>query len=89
MSREDGVKLVKKHDGKFPWEYLGSKLEEILEEINITIEEFIRVCDRFTNKKLFVCDSRGSLVKDRYGNLTKLNYDNIDASKAIVAAVNI
>jgi hypothetical protein len=34
------------------------------------------VCDRFTNKKLFVTDARGTLVKDRHGNLTKVNYDN-------------
>jgi len=41
------------------------------------LEEFIKTCDRFTNKKLFVCDSRGNLVKDGYGNLTKINYDNV------------
>jgi len=32
--------------------------------------------DRFTNKKLFECDARGNLVKDRDGNLTKINDDN-------------
>jgi len=83
LSRKDGLKLVKKHDGKFPWEYLGCKLEEILEEIDMTVEEFIKVCDRFTNKKLFVCDSRGKLVKDRFGNLTKINYDNFESSESV------
>jgi N-acetyl sugar amidotransferase len=79
LSRIDALKLVKKHDGKFPWEYLGVPIEQVLGEIDMTLEEFIRVCDRFTNKKLFVCDSRGNLVKDKDGNLTKINYDNVEA----------
>lgn len=79
LSRKDGLKLVKKHDGKFPWEYLGVRIEEVLNEIDMTLEEFIRVCDRFTNKKLFVRDSRGKLLKDKYGNLTKINYENVDS----------
>lgn len=76
LSRHDAIKLVKMHDGKFPWVYLGCPLEEILGDMDMTLEEFVKVCDRFTNKKLFVCDSRGNLVKDRDGNLTKVNYDN-------------
>ena len=42
------------HDGKFPWTYLGKPLEEILDEIDMTLDEFVAVCDRFTNKRLFV-----------------------------------
>ncbi len=45
----------------------------------MTLDEFIQVCDRFTNKKLFLCDARGILLKDREGNLTKINYDNVEA----------
>lgn len=78
LSRADGLKLVKMHDGKFPWVYLGTPIEEVLKEIDMTLDEFIQVCDRFTNKKLFVCDSRGNLVKDKDCNLTKINYDNVD-----------
>ena len=78
LSREDAIKLVKKHDGKFPWEYLGVPIEEVLDDIDMTLDEFVRICDRFTNKKLFECDSRGNLVKDRFGNLTKINDDNVD-----------
>ena len=76
LQRSDAVKLVKMHDGKFPSVYLGYSLEETLGEIDMTVDEFTKVCDRFTNKKLFVCDSRGNLVKDKDGNLTKINYDN-------------
>ncbi len=67
---------MRRHDGKFPWTYLGKPLEEILSPLELTLEEFVQICDRFTNKKLFVTDSRGKLVKDRLGNLTKVNYDN-------------
>lgn len=76
LTREDGMALVQKHDGKFPWTYLGVQLETILSEIDMTLEEFQTVCDRFTNRKIFVTDRRGNLVRDREGNLTKLNYDN-------------
>ncbi len=78
ISRQDALKMVKMHDGKFPWVYLGTPIEEVLKEIDMTLDEFIDVCDRFTNKKLFVCDSRGNLVKDKEGNLIKINYDNVD-----------
>jgi len=77
LTREEGLDLVKKLDGKFPWDCLRCSLEEIVKEMDMTIDEFISVCDRFTNKKLFVCDSNGKLVKDSYGNLTKINYDNV------------
>ena len=76
LSREDAVRLVQMHDGKFPWTYLGTSLEEILKPLALTVDEFVRVCDRFTNKKLFVCDARGTLVKDRTGSLARINDDN-------------
>ncbi|MEW6428698.1 MAG: N-acetyl sugar amidotransferase [Thermodesulfobacteriota bacterium] len=76
ISRDNALTLVKKHDGKFPWTYLGKPVEEILAEIDMPLDEFIAVCDRFTNKKLFVCDAKGRLVKDRHGNLSKINDDN-------------
>lgn len=76
ITRDEAIDLVKKHDGKFPWTYLGKPLQEILEPLDLTVDEFIRVCDRFTNKKLFVTDNRGNLVKDRHGNVKKVNDDN-------------
>lgn len=80
--RKDAVELVKRHDGKFPWIYLGRSIETILGEMGMTMEEFVKVCDRFTNKKLFLCDAKGNLLKDKDGNLTKTNYDNVDGSEA-------
>jgi N-acetyl sugar amidotransferase len=76
ITRDEAVELIKLHDGRFPSSYLGVPLAEILRPLDMTVEEFVRVCDRFTNKRLFVTDSRGDLVKDREGNLTKINYDN-------------
>ncbi len=76
ITRRDGMEMVRMHDGKFPWSYLGKPLEEILAPLGIATEEFVKICDRFTNKKIFLTDSRGNLMKDRYGNLTKNHYDN-------------
>ncbi len=77
LSREIGLEITKKLDGKFPWEYLGKSLEDTLKPLDISVEEFIKLCDRYTNKKIFKRDMSGLLVKDPYGNLTKINYDNI------------
>jgi len=79
LRRSDGISIVKERDGKFPWTYLGYEIEDILRDIDVSLDEFISICDRFTNKRLFVCDARGNPVKDSRGNLTKINYDNVDA----------
>ena len=76
ISRDEGLAMAKLRDGKFPWTYLGKSVEDILAPLDITIDEFIRICDNFTNKKLFVKDAKGRLLKDDKGNLTKVNYDN-------------
>ena len=76
LSRAEGLEIVRQRDGKFPWTYLDKHIEEILAPLKMTVDEFVKICDRFTNKKLFVTDARGNLVKDNQGNLTKLKYDN-------------
>jgi N-acetyl sugar amidotransferase len=75
LSRQDGLALVKRHDGKFPWTYLGKRIEDILAPLDMPVEEFIEICDRWTNKKLFKCDNQGKLIKDRFGNLQLLESD--------------
>jgi N-acetyl sugar amidotransferase len=77
LSRQDGLEIVKRLDGLFPREYLGKPLQEILRPLELEEEEFIRICDKFTNKKIFKRDASGALLKDRDGNLTKINYDNV------------
>jgi N-acetyl sugar amidotransferase len=76
ISRQDALEIVRKRDGKFPWTYLGKPLRDILEPLDLTIDEFVKVCDKFTNKKIFKRDATGALIKDKRGNLEKLNYDN-------------
>lgn len=77
LTRQDALEIVKKHDGKFPWNYLGKPLENILKPLELTVDEFIQICDKFTNKKLFQQDRSGNLIKDKDGNLIKVNYDNL------------
>jgi N-acetyl sugar amidotransferase len=77
LTRADGLDIVKRLDGKFPWSYLGKPLADILAPLDMSVDEFTRICDRFTNKKIFRRDSNGALLKDRHGNLTKINDDNL------------
>jgi N-acetyl sugar amidotransferase len=74
ITRSDAIAIVERLDGKFPWTYLGKPLAEILKPLDLTVEDFTKICDRFTNKKIFVTDSKGNLVKDKNGNLRKKEY---------------
>ena len=79
LARAEAIEIMRERDGKFPWTYLGKSLEDILAEIGMTVDQFVQICDRFTNKKLFMTNNKGDLIKDEEGNLTKLNYDNAAA----------
>jgi hypothetical protein len=72
-----GVEIVRRLDGEFSCEYLGKSLAEILLPSNLTVEEFVKMYDRFTNKRIFKRDSTGALVRDRNGNLTKISNDTV------------
>ena len=76
LMRPDALEMVKRHDGMYPHTYLGRSLEDILREIDMTIDEFNKVCDRFTNKRLFQSDARGNLLRDKGFRLIKTNADN-------------
>jgi len=76
ISRQDALEIVRRHDGKFPWTYLGKPIADILAPLEMSVDEFVKICDQFTNKKIFKRDGAGVLVKDRHGNLEKLNHDN-------------
>ena len=76
ITREDAIEITRKSDGKFPWTYLDKPLEDILETLEMSVDEFIKICDKFTNKRIFKRDASGALIKDRHGNLEKINYDN-------------
>jgi N-acetyl sugar amidotransferase len=64
ITREDALEIVKKHDGMYPHSYLNKNIENILEQINMTIDDFDKICDTFTNKQLFKKDEQGNLIKN-------------------------
>ena len=72
LRREDALRMVEKRDGAFPWTYLGRPIEEILGEIDMTLDEFLIVCDRFTNRSIFASDNRGKIIRDDDGNVLKI-----------------
>lgn len=74
MTRDEGLNLVKRYEGKIPTKYFS----EFLEAAEITEEEFIKICEKFTNKDLFKKDENGNLLRDEANNLEKINYDNVD-----------
>ncbi len=71
MTRDEGLRLVRERDGRFPWSYLGKTLEQILKPLEMSVDDFVAVCDRFTNRELFASDLEGNLIKDENGNLQK------------------
>ena len=73
INREEGLKLVKQHEGKLPEKFLN----EFLKQWNMSRDEFLCIVDKFTNKELFKQDDNGNLIRDKYGNIEKINYDNV------------
>jgi N-acetyl sugar amidotransferase len=73
ISREEGIKLVKENDGKYPSSYLGKQLKDILNQIDLTLDEFNKICDKFTNKEIFKCNQAGELIKDEEERLFLVN----------------
>lgn len=76
IDRKEGLKLAQKLEGKYPRSYMGKSLDKILSKIDVTENDFIKICDNFTNKKIFKSDQSGKLIKDKDGSLTKIKYDN-------------
>ena len=76
LSRQDALILSKEKGGKYPQEYLGKNIKEILNYIDMSQNEFDEICYKFTNKKIFQKNTDGTLKLDNSGNLIKLNYDN-------------
>jgi N-acetyl sugar amidotransferase len=77
LTRDDGIDIVRRTDGKYPSSYLGKSLSDILKPIGISIDEFDILCDKFTNRKIFKCKPDGSFQREPDGTLVKINYDNI------------
>lgn len=72
ISRDKGLTLVRKYDGKYP--HYG--VQKFIEYSGLRKDEVDAVFDRFTNTLIFQRDSSGNFIRDDAGNLIKVQYDN-------------
>lgn len=70
LTREEGLKLVKQYDGKYP----NYGVNEFVKYSGMTKEEIDMILDSFTNPVLFAQDEEGNFLKDAQGNLVR-NFD--------------
>jgi N-acetyl sugar amidotransferase len=67
LSREEGVNLVKLHEGKYP----KISIDAFIEYSGLTKQEIDEIIDSYTNPLLFLQDDFGNFIKDQDGNLIK------------------
>lgn len=72
LTRDDAILIVKNNAGKFPKKSLDKSIEYILSYIDLSLDEFNIICDKFTNKSLFKTNEKGDLIKDSNNNLIPL-----------------
>ena len=70
MDRDRAIRIVRDYEGKVPWKYIP----DFLRYLDITEKEFFDNLDRWTNRKIFITDDKGQLIKDKDGNLMKKDY---------------
>jgi N-acetyl sugar amidotransferase len=66
ISRKDAIPIVTERDGMFPARYLGVPLGEVLKPLEMTVEQFLEVCDTFTNRDLFTGSHQTYDIKPRF-----------------------
>ena len=67
ISREEGVRLVNKYDGIPP----KKAIKEYLIYTGFTQEEFDKVVDSYTNKRIFKRNKNGKFIRDIDGSLVR------------------
>ncbi|MCR6570873.1 N-acetyl sugar amidotransferase [Campylobacter insulaenigrae] len=67
IDREEGVRLVQKYDGKPP----KKAIKKYLQFSGFSEDEFEKIVDSFTNRKIFKRDKNGKFLKDSDGSLIK------------------
>jgi N-acetyl sugar amidotransferase len=67
IDREQGVRLVNKYDGRLP----TKAIKKYLEYTGFTQEEFDKIVDSYTNKKIFKRDASGKFIRDIDGSLVR------------------
>jgi hypothetical protein len=68
ITREEAIELVRRYEGKVPRRYLN----EFLDFVGMTEDEFYETLDAFTNKALFATDEEGRVLRDENGEVIKL-----------------
>ncbi len=53
IGRDRAAAIAAERDGAFPASYLGVRLREILRPLDLSMEEFLVICDNFTNQSIF------------------------------------
>lgn len=56
ITREEALMWVTEYDGLFPLTYMRRSLDEILDHISMTRQQFLGCCNAFLNRSLFVQD---------------------------------
>jgi hypothetical protein len=67
LSREEGLKLVKLHEGRYP----KLSIDAFIEYSGLTKVQVDEILDSYTNPLLFLQDEFGTFLKDQDGNLIK------------------
>ncbi|RYY57881.1 MAG: N-acetyl sugar amidotransferase [Chitinophagaceae bacterium] len=67
ITREEGLDLVKKYDGKYP----HYAVESFIEYTGMSKQEVDEVIDSYTNTILFTQDETGRFLRDSDGNLVR------------------
>jgi N-acetyl sugar amidotransferase len=70
LTRDEGLKLVKQYDGKYP----HLSINEFITYSGMSKAEIDAIVDSFTNPLLFARDEQGAFLKDEQGNLIR-NYE--------------
>lgn len=63
LTREKALLINEEKSGRFPDSYMGYTLTDILSPIQISLEEFEKICDKFTNKELFMSNNNNALIR--------------------------
>lgn len=67
LTREEGLKLVKQYDGKYP----NYGISEFISYSGMSKEEVDAVIDSYTNPILFKQDENGKFMRDEHNNLIR------------------
>ena len=75
LSRDEGLGIVRMHDGRFPEICIDKPLNDVLARIGLSRSQFERIADNFTNAALFEQDEKGQFRRRIDGSPYRLQED--------------